>query len=157
MNPGDRVCYEYDHWADATTDHPASAFDGGEEITYYDFNCNRTPGIASFQEPLVSATLIPTVIHLHRFDCSTPYPDCAPADPAVDQDVTVSGTWTGVGPISNSHDSFVLPAPDASCFHSVETSRDRDALAPALPFTPTSSLLRQGTITIRASDSQRCG
>jgi hypothetical protein len=155
-NPGDRVCYEHDHWNDATTDHPASAFDGGDEISYYEFNCNRTVGIASFQQPLASATLSPAVIHLHRFVCSNPYPDCDPADPAVDTDVTVAGTWTGVGPISNFHDHSVPDPQDAPCFVFVENGRERVAIPPALPFTPTSAQLNEGTINVRASDSPRC-
>ena len=91
--PGDRVCYEHDHWASASANPPADS----DAITSYDFNCNRTVGQATFDQQK-SATLRPTTIEVLHFDCTgaNPYPDCNQASGTTPQ--TFSGVWMARDP-----------------------------------------------------------
>lgn len=148
----DRVCFEIDHWANASANPPADS----DPITSYDFNCNRTLGQATF-EHLASATLSPTTIEMGHFVCDSnnPYPACT-QDASVTP-VTVAGSWMGTGPTSLVHaNSLSKPVP--FCFHEVQNGKTRAAI-PAisgLPSPPEWSSLSDGTLTIKESADLRC-
>jgi hypothetical protein len=149
---GDRVCYEVDHWANASANPPADT----DPITSYEFNCNRTVGQASFNQ-LASATLNPTTIDLGHWDCTVtnPYPDCI--KDASTTPVTISGTWTGTGPTSKVHTND-LSKPVPFCFHFVQNGNTRDAIptVTGLPFPPEWSFFNEGVLTVKASADLRC-
>jgi hypothetical protein len=107
---------------DASTFTDATGQLVGEYVSENGCKVDLPKGTLQFGSGLTSATLAPTTISIQRMVCV----DKVTCVPGPSRDVTVAGTWTGVGPISYS--KYRLVGNDGTCrYDEAATGHSRQA------------------------------
>lgn len=132
---GERVCY----FQSTETYAPDGSFVGSHGVT----GCALLAGTLKIKK-LASITLAPTVIELRELDCDAI--ECNDSDGGT---VTVSGTWTGTGPIIRQSGRFKFNDGTCQQVHA-DQSRSREATFVG-SLEATAAGISQGSMTFKTT------